>query len=107
MISNVFPGRPPSAERLGRSYLAIADALQADIQAGRLATGTRAPPQRSALAEALGIDFTTVTRAYAEARKRGLVAEKPGRAGHSYVGQGRATAPPHTSGSIERSAGST
>ncbi len=58
-------------------YLAIADALATDIPAGRLAGGARLPPQR-ALAETLGIDFTTVSRAYAEARKRGLVEGKVG-----------------------------
>ena len=52
----------------GPVYLAIAEAIAADIAAGRLQPGTRLPPQR-ALAEALGIDFTTVTRAYAEARQ--------------------------------------
>jgi DNA-binding transcriptional MocR family regulator len=56
----------------GPVYLAIADALSADIVSGRLAGGFRLPPQR-ALADALGIDFTTVSRAYAEARKRGLI----------------------------------
>ena len=66
----------------GRFYLAIAGAIAADIAAGRLQPGTRLPPQR-ALADALGIDFTTVTRAYAEAGKRGLV---EGRVGHgTYV----------------------
>lgn len=58
-------------------YLAIADALAADVLSGRLAPGTRLPPQRT-LAEALDIDFTTVTRAYAEARKRGLLEGKVG-----------------------------
>lgn len=61
----------------GPLYLAIADALAADILAGRLAGGMRLPPQR-ALADALGIDFTTVSRAYAEARRRGLVEGKVG-----------------------------
>lgn len=56
----------------GPVYLAIADALSADIASGRLAGGFRLPPQRT-LADALGIDFTTVSRAYAEARKRGLI----------------------------------
>ena len=50
----------------GPLYLAIAGAIAADIAAERLKPGTRLPPQR-ALADALGIDFTTVTRAYAEA----------------------------------------
>ena len=76
------PGCPPSGRDGGPLYLAIADAIAADIAAGRLQPGTRLPPQR-ALAEALGIDFTTVTRAYAEAGKRGLV---EGRVGHgTYV----------------------
>ncbi len=56
----------------GPVYLAIADALGADILSGALAEGTRLPTQRG-LADALGIDFTTVTRAYAEARRRGLI----------------------------------
>lgn len=63
-------------------YRAIADALAEDVLSGALRSGTRLPPQRT-LADALGIDFTTVTRAYAEARKRGLV---EGRAGQgTYV----------------------
>ncbi|OCW56876.1 GntR family transcriptional regulator [Hoeflea olei] len=61
----------------GPLYLAIADALHADILSGKLRAGVRLPPQR-ALAEALAIDFTTVTRAYAEARKRGLVEGRVG-----------------------------
>lgn len=61
----------------GPVYLAIADALSADILSGKLAAGARLPPQR-ALADALEIDFTTVSRAYAEAGKRGLVEGKVG-----------------------------
>ncbi|AKH99652.1 transcriptional regulator with HTH domain and aminotransferase domain [Hoeflea sp. IMCC20628] len=61
----------------GPVYLAIADALSADIRSGKLAAGARLPPQR-ALADALKIDFTTVSRAYAEASKRGLVEGKVG-----------------------------
>lgn len=61
----------------GPLYLAIADALAADIFSGRLSGGTRLPPQR-ALADRLGIDFTTVSRAYTEARKRGLIEGKVG-----------------------------
>lgn len=80
---------PSIGKAAGPLYLAIADALQADIRAGRLATGSRLPPQR-ALAEALGIDFTTVTRAYDEARRRGLVEGRVGQG--TYVRQGRAPA---------------
>ena len=73
---------PRLKDRDGPLYLAIADSVAADVEAGRLLPGTRLPAQR-ALAEILGIDFTTVTRAYAEAHKRGLV---EGRVGHgTYV----------------------
>nr|QQZ51497.1 GntR family transcriptional regulator [Phenylobacterium glaciei] len=47
------------------------------MAAGRLAPGGRLPPQRT-LAQRLGIDFTTVSRAYAEARRRGLVEGRVG-----------------------------
>ncbi|HXS08070.1 MAG TPA: PLP-dependent aminotransferase family protein [Rhizomicrobium sp.] len=61
----------------GPLYLAIAEAIAADVASGRLKPGQRLPPQRP-LAEALGIDFTTVTRAYAEAGRRGLVEGRVG-----------------------------
>ncbi|WP_206244644.1 aminotransferase-like domain-containing protein [Novosphingobium terrae] len=63
----------------GPKYLAIAQALSNDIEAGLLAPGDRLPPQRS-LAEALGLDLTTVTRAYGEAQRLGLI-EGSGRRG--------------------------
>ncbi|MBF9033246.1 aminotransferase class I/II-fold pyridoxal phosphate-dependent enzyme [Rhodobacterales bacterium HKCCE2091] len=59
-------------------YIAIADAISKDIADGRLAVGDRLPPQRRLAAE-LGIDFTTVSRAYAEAQARGLVDSHVGR----------------------------
>lgn len=59
-------------------YLGIVEALEADIRSGRVARGDRLPAQR-AIAEALGVDLTTVTRAFNEARRRGLVAAQAGR----------------------------
>jgi len=59
-------------------YLGIVDALEADIQSGRVARGERLPAQR-AIAEALDVDLTTVTRAFNEARRRGLVSAQAGR----------------------------
>ncbi|WP_428929327.1 PLP-dependent aminotransferase family protein [Marinibacterium sp. SX1] len=59
-------------------YIAIADAIAHDIDLGRLSGGDRLPPQRR-LAARLGIDFTTVSRAYAEAQARGLVDSHVGR----------------------------
>jgi len=59
-------------------YQAIADAIAGDIRSGKLEDGMRLPPQRR-LAAALGIDFTTVSRAYAEAQARGHVESHVGR----------------------------
>jgi DNA-binding transcriptional MocR family regulator len=61
----------------GPVYLAIADAIAAAIGSGELPENTRLPPQRT-LAKQLGIDFTTVSRAYAEAQRRSLVTGKVG-----------------------------
>lgn len=58
-------------------YLAIADRIAEDIRDGRLVPGQRLPPQRT-LAGQLGLDFTTISRAYAEARRRGLLDARVG-----------------------------
>ncbi|MDP3658625.1 PLP-dependent aminotransferase family protein [Phenylobacterium sp.] len=79
---------PRLARAAGPHYLAIADAIEEDMRSGRLSVGTRLPPQRS-LAAQLGIDFTTVSRGYAEAARRGLVEGRVGQG--TYV---RAAAPP-------------
>jgi len=70
--------QPELADRRGARYRAIADALGEDIQAGRLPPGTRLPTHR-ALAEALGVTVGTITRAYTEAERRGLVDATVGR----------------------------
>ncbi|MFC5067026.1 PLP-dependent aminotransferase family protein [Flaviflagellibacter deserti] len=63
----------PDLESLpGPKYLAISSALAGDIRTGKLRPGDRLPPQRD-LAKALGVDLTTVTRAYAVARRDGLI----------------------------------
>ena len=59
-------------------YLGIVEALEADVRAGRVSPGDRLPSQR-AIAEALKVDLTTVTRAFGEARRRGLVDAHAGR----------------------------
>jgi DNA-binding transcriptional MocR family regulator len=62
----------------GPRYLQIADLIGDAIRSGTLGPGDQIPPQRS-LAAALGVDLTTVTRAYTEARHRGLIASFGGR----------------------------
>lgn len=63
---------PEIGHAAGPKYLSISAALGRDIDAGRLRPGDRLPPQRE-LADALGVDLGTVTRAYAEARRLGLI----------------------------------
>ncbi len=69
---------PQKLSTEGPIYLAIADALALDIEEGRLARGTRLPTHRD-LARRLGVNVVTVTRAYAEAARRGLVEGEVGR----------------------------
>lgn len=59
-------------------YLALADAIGKDVAAGQLAPGSQLPTHRD-LADQLGVTVGTVTRAYAEARRRGLVHGEVGR----------------------------
>ena len=72
------PWRPRLADGVRLKYLGIVEALAADIASGRIGPGARLPPQRT-IAEALGIDLTTVTRALNEARRRGLIEAQAGR----------------------------
>ncbi|UWQ38400.1 PLP-dependent aminotransferase family protein [Leisingera aquaemixtae] len=60
-------------------YLEIAEAIGADIEAGVLEPGDRLPPQRR-VAQETGLDFSTVSRGYAEAVRRGYI--------ESFVGRG-------------------
>ena len=59
------------------AYLQIADFISDDLKSGRLAPRDRLPTLRE-LAETLTLNYTTVARAYAEARKRGLIDSRPG-----------------------------
>ncbi|MBJ3762520.1 PLP-dependent aminotransferase family protein [Maribius pontilimi] len=69
----------PALRRDGAArYLQLADAIAEGIDDGVLGLGDRLPPQRR-LADRLGIDFTTVSRGYAEAQRRGLVTSHVGR----------------------------
>ncbi|MDH3664715.1 MAG: GntR family transcriptional regulator, partial [Alphaproteobacteria bacterium] len=58
--------------------MAIANALENDIRSGRLAAGIRLPTHRQ-LAYVLGTAPGTISRAYEEAARRGLVAGEVGR----------------------------
>jgi len=62
----------------GPAYRRIAQALENAVTDGELQPGDQIPPQRE-VARLVGIDFTTVTRAYALARERGLIEGTTGR----------------------------
>src|SRR6266571_3859355 len=69
---------PDLAAHSGPRYLAIAEALAADVSSGTLKPASRMPTHRD-LAERLGVTVGTVSRAYAEAAHRGLVSGEVGR----------------------------
>ena len=69
---------PAALDAQGPIYLAIADALAADLESGLLSPGDRLPTHRD-LARRLGVNVMTVSRAYAEASRRGLVEGEVGR----------------------------
>ena len=73
-------------------YAAIVEAIAAAVRDGRLVPGDRLPPQRS-LAKALGVDLTTVTRAYSEAHARRLVEARVGQGTFIARGPVHAAAP--------------
>lgn len=64
-------------EGAGPRYKQIADQLGTLIENGTLSTNTRLPTHR-ALADHLGLTVGTITRAYAEAERRGLVEARVG-----------------------------
>jgi DNA-binding transcriptional MocR family regulator len=95
------PWTPTLRKSAGPVYLAIAGALSDDIRAGTLPAGARLPTQRE-LADALGIHFTTVTRAYEEARRLGLVEGRVGQG--TYVRRNPSiSAPPVSTGLVDMS----
>lgn len=56
----------------GPRYLRLVDFIERAVAEGTLAPGERVPAQR-ALAALLGVDLTTVTRGFNEARRRALI----------------------------------
>jgi DNA-binding transcriptional MocR family regulator len=78
-FKNYFLSWAPEEKNLPRPcYLSIANLLEQDIRSGKLAPGTKLPPQRE-LADYLDINFTTVTRAYNLCRERNLIYGSTGR----------------------------
>jgi DNA-binding transcriptional MocR family regulator len=78
MIVTMTIWTPDLKRREGPRYQAIADVLEEDIGRGMLVDGERLPTHRE-LARRLGVTVGTVTRAYAEAERRGLISGEVGR----------------------------
>lgn len=82
--TTVMPSNPSTAwlkraeGLIGPTYKRLAQALEAAIAEGELQAGDQIPAQRE-VARLVGVDFTTVTRAYALARERGLIEGTTGR----------------------------
>jgi DNA-binding transcriptional MocR family regulator len=70
--------KPDIENRDGPKYLAVVSSLAADIRSGKLRPGFRLPSQRK-LAKSLNVDVTTITRAFNEARRLGLIEANAGR----------------------------
>ena len=73
-------------------YVELADAIEADIAAGVLRPGDRLPPQRG-VAKLLGVDFSTASRGYAEAVRRGHIESFVGRGTFVCAGPGPESGP--------------
>ncbi|MGH9941261.1 MAG: PLP-dependent aminotransferase family protein [Pyrinomonadaceae bacterium] len=69
---------PDLSRRGGPRYLAIVEAIAEDIELGRLKPGVQMPTHRE-LANHVGVTTGTITRAYSEAARRGLLIGETGR----------------------------
>jgi len=69
---------PDLSRQEGPRYTAIVEAIAEDIEHGRLKPGDQMPTHRE-LATQLGVTTGTITRAYAEAARRGLLVGETGR----------------------------
>src|ERR671920_388064 len=69
---------PDLSRHEGPRYTAIVEAIAEDIEHGRLKPGDQMPTHRE-LATQLGVTTGTITRAYSEAARRGLLVGETGR----------------------------
>jgi hypothetical protein len=70
--------KPDLSRFKGPKHLALAEAIREAVDAGTLPPDSQLPPQRD-LAFALGLSLGTVTRAYKDAERRGLLRGEVGR----------------------------
>ena len=82
--------QPDISRGEGPVYERLVAVLESDVRTGRLAPGDRLPPHRD-LAHRLSVSVGTVSRAYVEAERRGLVSSHVGRG--SFVAERAGPAP--------------
>lgn len=99
--------RPDLVRGTGPKYLALAGAIAEAVKRGDLGGSQKLPAQRD-LAYDLGLSLSTVTRAYAEAARRGLVYGEVGRGTFVHGSETAETGsagtlfrPPETNGMID------
>jgi DNA-binding transcriptional MocR family regulator len=78
MVDQKISWCPDLSPYSGPKYRAIVQALEDDIEQGRLLPGDKMPTQRD-LAWELGVNLSTVTDAYREATRKHLIAGEVGR----------------------------
>lgn len=83
--------RPKLRNGGGAIYERLVESLESDIRSGALSPGQRLPPHRE-LAHELSVGIGTVTKAYAEAERRGLIMAQVGR-GSFVAGRDNRNAP--------------
>ena len=89
--------RPQLANGDGPVYERLLHALERDVRAEHLRPGDRLPPHRD-LAHSLSVSVGTVSRAYVEAERRGLISSHVGRG--SFVAQSAVPGQPEPDNAI-------
>lgn len=69
--------KPDLSKTTGPKYLALVNLLEEDIKNGTLKAGTKLPPQRE-LADFLGVNLSTISRAFKLCEQRGLLSAAVG-----------------------------
>lgn len=77
---------PTIADTTKPKYLALVEVLERDIATGSLRHGDRLPPQR-VIAQRLDITIATITKAFREAARRGIVTARTGSGTFVRVGE--------------------
>jgi GntR family transcriptional regulator len=79
----------------------VVEQIRRGLASGELRTGERLPPARQ-LAQALGINHTTVARAYRQLDEEGLLSTQQGRGAYILPGSGPERVEPYAAFGLDR-----